>query len=173
MAELEFLQARSIGADIGEQLRAGKVDDAQANYTKMMKRIEQETEETASKALKREWIERAMEDVNPVDVKGPDNGMAEGHYIYWNPETVANEAIKRIQDFCTTHNGCASLAGGNNAGDLAAASKFTGDLNSYLIQALPDPLERHVFVADFNRRRIRSDFKASLTSAFLPQITSP
>jgi hypothetical protein len=171
MAEITYPDAFKNGYEIGQQLYDGKVDEAKSGYAKVMERIQAETQDERIRAMKKDWVEGGMEKADPIDVKGPGNGTDNGHYVYWNPQVVTNEVNSQILNFCQSHNKCLTLGMGTVPQDRIDANKFVWNtLNKYLDTALPDPLEKYVFIQDFNRRRFRSDFTAFRDESFSAQI---
>lgn len=152
LPKLDAFNLVNAGIRIGRELGFGQVLEARNLYDAVVNQIESDkSQPDASAQARLKLVQQAMMQQDPIDVKGPGNGVSDDKYlIYWAPEAVVNDTLKRVEDLAKT------MPNGNledaSDQDQTALGQALRDLNARVAIAMPDALERWAFIADFNRR---------------------
>jgi hypothetical protein len=170
------------GIAIGKQLATGHAVEAKATYDSLCVRIHTEAKADVSAEKRRiAEVERGIAQKDPTDAEKLNGADHPGYFIYWNARKVADEALKRTDDFCGQHQNCEGVGQRSNYGydkehqppspkgekaTVEDIAKFVQDTNQWLKQSLPDQLEYQAFIHDFNQKRFYPDFVADKSSEF-------
>ncbi len=165
---LNRMTIHDAGGQIANDLSEGRVDQARKFYDSVVDQIRSDTSgtggaTTADTRLK--FLHDSMWERDPVDVKTPGHGTADGYYlVYWKPEQDVNEALAKIMPLARKVTGDDVTFA--NEKDKTELGRALHDLNEHLRTAIPDGLSRWVFKDDFNRRARGSGLEAKMDEYF-------